>query len=385
MKKKKKSEKEDSVLIKMSKMRKFEEILKLGQVSASALGIKMFQKEVAKLVRKILQCKYFYLYLFDAKGNCLIREMWTKDGKVQRVVKCKIDPSTFVGTCAYECNMLNLVDFSYDIRAARMDEFLKSIECHSFLLSPLMLKGELIGVVKAINSNKRQFDDEDEFFMEAVSNQISIVLHNFHLVEGLQKQFLQTVHAMADAIGKKDSYTGGHTKRVECFVEMIAKEMGITYAEKVDLRLAAVLHDIGKIGIEDKILKKTSPLTDEEFRIMKKHPEIGYEILGHIDGLGKVVDGMRFHHERPDGTGYPYGLKGKEIPVIASIIAVADAFDAMISTRPYSKGCSPMDAYKEILNNRGTQFDEDVVDAFVKGMKKTKMYKIEQLEEKKVA
>ena len=385
MKKKKNPKKEESILIKISKMRKFEEILKLGQVSASALGLKMFQKEVGKLVKKILHCEYVHLYIFDAKKKVLVREMSTKDGKEQKVVQYKVDTSTFVGTCAYEHNMLNLADISKDIRTFRMDEFLRSIECHSLLLSPLMLKGEVIGVVKAINSEKRQFNDEDEFFMDAVSNQISIVIDNFHLVEGLQKQFYQTVQAMADAIGKKDSYTGGHTKRVEHFADMIAQEMDISHAERMDLRLASVLHDIGKIGIEDKILKKTSPLTDEEFKIMKKHPEIGFEILGHIDGLEKVVDGMRFHHERPDGKGYPYGLKRKEIPIIASIIAVADSFDAMISTRPYSKGRSPMEAYQEILNHRGTQFNEDVVDAFAKGLKKTKMYKLEKLEEKKVA
>ncbi len=377
--------KEGSILIKISKIRKFEEILKLGQVSASALGLKMFQKEVGKLIKKILLCEYVHLYLFHAKKKSLIREMWTKDGKEHKVIKYKIDKSTFVGTCAYEHNILNLVDIHNDIRFARLDASLKSIDIHSLLLSPMMLRGELIGVIKAVNSCKKEFDEEDEFFMDAISNQVSIVLDNFHLVDGLQKQFFQTAHAMADAIGKKDSYTGGHTKRVERFAEMIAKEMDLSHSERVDLRFASVLHDIGKIGIEDKILKKEAPLTNEEFKVMKKHPEIGFEILGHIDGFKKVVDGMRFHHERPDGKGYPYGLKGNEIPVIASIISVADSFDAMISTRPYSKGRSPMEAYQEILNHRGTQFDKNVVDAFVKGLKKTKMYRPQEVEEKKVA
>ena len=376
---------EESVLIRVSRMRKFEEILKLGQISASALGFKMFQKEVVKLVKKTLHCEDIHLYVFNKKKQVLERDVWPKDGKEHKIINYKIDSSTFVGTCASEHNLLNLVDIGNDIRSQRMDETLQKKKCHSFLIAPMVLQGELIGVIKGINSIRKKFNDEDEFFMEAVSNQVSIVLNNFKLIDGIQEQFLQTVQAMADAIGKKDSYTGGHTKRVEHFSEMIAVEMGLSHAEKMDLKLASVLHDVGKIGIEDKILKKDSELTKEEFEIMKKHPKMGFEILGHIDGLERVVDGMRFHHERPDGKGYPYGLAGKEIPLIASIISVADAFDAMISNRPYSKGISPMEAYQEITDHSGTQFDERVVDAFVKGLKKTKMYKLQIQKKKKAA
>jgi HD-GYP domain-containing protein (c-di-GMP phosphodiesterase class II) len=105
---------------------------------------------------------------------------------------------------------------------------------------------------------------------------------------------------------------------------------------------------------------------------------LGYEILQHIESLRNVTDGMRFHHERPDGKGYPFGLKGEEIPVIAQIISVADTFDAMISTRPYRKGLPPMVAYEEILKNSGTQFDAKVVDAFARAFRKTRMYKSEE-------
>jgi HD-GYP domain-containing protein (c-di-GMP phosphodiesterase class II) len=143
--------------------------------------------------------------------------------------------------------------------------------------------------------------------------------------------------------------------------------------------LAAVLHDIGKIGIEDKILKKRAPLTEDEFKVMKEHPALGYEILGHIESLSVVVDGMRFHHERPDGKGYPFGLKGDEIPLIASIISVADTFDAMISNRPYRKGLPPMVAWDEIVSNRGTQFCARVVDAFDRAFRKTKMYRPDKI------
>ena len=385
VKKEKTTDGEKSVLVRISKMRKFEEIMNLGQISASALGLRMFQKEIERTSKKILHCEKAHLYYYDTKEDVLVRDIWTKNGQEHKFIRYNIDKTTFVGTCAYEHNMLNLVDIYNDIRSKKMDESLDKMNCHSLLLSPLMLEGENIGVIKAINSNKRRFNDEDEFFMSAISNQTSIVLNNFNLVEKLRKQFFQIVKAMSDIIIKRDAYTGGHTKRVEHFSEMIAREMDLSHTDIMDLRLAAILHDIGKVGIEDKILKKKAPLTKEEFEIMKQHPKIGFEILGHIDGLEKVVDGMRFHHERPDGKGYPYGLSGKEIPLIASIVSVADAFDAMISKRPYSQGRSTMEAFYEIIEHRGRQFDPDVVDAFVRGFKKTKMYKIKEVKEKKVA
>ena len=180
---------------------------------------------------------------------------------------------------------------------------------------------------------------------------------------------------MVDAISKKDRYTAGHTRRVSHFAQQIGVEMGLSHMEMRQLRLSAVLHDIGKIGIEDKILKKSDKLNDEEFSIMKYHPRLGFEILGHIEGLEEVIDGMKYHHERPDGKGYPYGLKGDEIPLNAMIISVADTFDAMISTRPYRKGLPPMFAYEEILRFRGTQFSNNVVDSFEQAFKKTRMYK----------
>ena len=142
-----------------------------------------------------------------------------------------------------------------------MDESMKHLECHSLLLAPMFLQGEIVGVIKGINSIDKKFTSEDEFFIEAVANQISIVINNFKLVEKLHEQFIQVVQSLADAIGKKDAYTVGHTKRVGHFAEMIANEMDLPHHEMVDLKLSAVLHDVGKIGIEDKILKKSAPLT----------------------------------------------------------------------------------------------------------------------------
>jgi HD-GYP domain-containing protein (c-di-GMP phosphodiesterase class II) len=156
---------------------------------------------------------------------------------------------------------------------------------------------------------------------------------------------------------------------------MIAKNLNPALStEELDrIKLGAILHDVGKIGIEDKILKKEAPLDPYEWPVMKTHPELGYQIMKRVQGLKDVVAGMRFHHERWDGQGYPLGLKGEETPLIARIIAVADTYDAMISTRPYRKGLEPRVAYEEIVKNAGTQFCPQTVEAFKRAFAQGKM------------
>jgi HD-GYP domain-containing protein (c-di-GMP phosphodiesterase class II) len=142
------------------------------------------------------------------------------------------------------------------------------------------------------------------------------------------------------------------------------------------VKLGALLHDVGKIGIEDKVLKKDSALDAAEWKIMQKHPDLGYDIMGRVESLKDIIGGMRYHHERWDGKGYPLGLKGEEIPFLARIIAVADTYDAMVSTRPYRKGLKAEFAYDEIVRYSGTQFDPIVVEAFVQAYKIEKMGKL---------
>ena len=237
----------------------------------------------------------------------------------------------------------------------------------NMLCVPVVSKGNLIGVLEAINKlENEEFTREDLNLLETLSHQVAIAIENAQLYTKLKETFIQTASAMAGAIEAKDRYTGGHTKRVVQYSLAIGEHVALTPKQRENLKLAAVLHDIGKIGIDDKILKKQYALNDEEYEIMKNHPAIGYDILSQVDELKDIVDGARYHHERPDGKGYPYELQGDQIAKIASIISVADTFDAMVSTRPYRKGLDPQIAFAEITKHRGTQFDAEVVDAFVK-------------------
>ncbi|HOP62024.1 MAG TPA: HD-GYP domain-containing protein [Spirochaetota bacterium] len=182
--------------------------------------------------------------------------------------------------------------------------------------------------------------------------------------------FHQFVEGLTKTIELRDLYTSGHSKRVSELSELLAREMKLTEKECEYIHLAGHLHDIGKIGIPDGILLKTGRLSDAEFSVMQQHPVIGAEIFLNQKGLEKMAGIIRHHHERFDGKGYPDSLKGNEIPLGASIISVADSFDAMTTYRSYRSGIHPSDAVKEIILNRGTQFNPDIVDIFNKLYKK---------------
>ena len=180
----------------------------------------------------------------------------------------------------------------------------------------------------------------------------------------------EVVDALAAAVDAKDSYTCGHSERVAEISLAIAKEMKLSHEEQYLIHIGAHLHDVGKIGIPDAVISKPGRLTNEEFTLVKEHPIIGYHIVSKVKILQTVSLIVRHHHERIDGGGYPDGLAGETIPLGARIVAVADAFDAMTTTRTYKVSMSIPEALQELINCSGTQFDRDVVEVFVKIMKK---------------
>lgn len=180
----------------------------------------------------------------------------------------------------------------------------------------------------------------------------------------------QAARTILKALDVKDSYTFGHSMRVAYFSLVTGSEAGLSADEMSELELSAIFHDIGKIGTPDAVLNKPSRLSEEEFQVMKQHPEKSYEILKDFPMFDKIALNARFHHERYDGKGYPLGLKGEDIPVAARIILIADTFDAMTSTRPYRKGLPYEVAFDELLQFSGTQFDPHLVKCFIEGMRK---------------
>jgi HD-GYP domain-containing protein (c-di-GMP phosphodiesterase class II) len=183
-----------------------------------------------------------------------------------------------------------------------------------------------------------------------------------------QELFVNSIRALAAAVDAKDPYTRGHSERVARYSVAIARHMGLPADEIKMVRIAALLHDVGKIGIDDRILRKPTALTDDEFEIMKLHPVKGALIMGQIPQMKWIIPGMKYHHEKWDGTGYPDGLKAEEIPMLARIISVADTFDAMTTTRPYQKAMNSDYVVSRIRTFAGTRYDTRVIDALDKAL-----------------
>jgi HD-GYP domain-containing protein (c-di-GMP phosphodiesterase class II) len=180
-----------------------------------------------------------------------------------------------------------------------------------------------------------------------------------------QELFLETIRTLAAAIDAKDPYTRGHSERVSSYSMAISKHLGLSQDEVFRVRIASILHDVGKLGIRDGILNKPGGLTDEEFAVMRQHPDIGAQIMAPIRMLKDIIPGIRNHHETWDGTGYPDQLEGEGIPLVARIIGVADTFDAMTTTRPYQKAMELDFVLEKMRSMSGARFDPTVVDSLI--------------------
>jgi len=201
-------------------------------------------------------------------------------------------------------------------------------------------------------------------FNHMAENIESLVRKLKHALRQNQELFLETIRTLAAAIDAKDPYTKGHSERVSAYSMAIARHLGLGFDDVFHIRIAAILHDVGKLGIKDGILNKPGGLTDEEYEIMRRHPAIGAQIMTPISKLKTIIPGIRNHHETWDGNGYPDKLEGEQIPMVARIIGVADTFDAMTTHRPYQKAMTLKYVTDKIKAMAGTRFDPVVVDAF---------------------
>ncbi len=249
------------------------------------------------------------------------------------------------------------------------------------LIVPGFFRKELMVVFFIGNKiDNSSFNTEDMDFLMVLASDIVMAIQNAKLFDDIKKQLdvnkqllLNTVETLATAIDIKNSYTHGHTERVMKYsmtlFKYIPQELTKDHESfENSLRISALLHDIGKIGIPESILNKSDKLLPEEIKLIEKHPILGAEILEPIKEFKNISLGVKYHHERYDGKGYPCGLTGENIPLIATIISVADAYDAMTSDRPYRKGLEKDEAIKEIVANKNKQFNPVVVDAFLEAI-----------------
>lgn len=269
-----------------------------------------------------------------------------------------------------------LVDFYEEEDELVKEKYLKINNIKTYLLNkytplkmnkdyniPLVVKDTLVGAIEV--SNVEKFSSIDKNITKVFLVQLSIIIKNKVIDLENKKKSFGIIRSLAEAIEAKDNYTRGHSERVMKYGVKIAEKLSMEQEDIDKIKYAGVLHDVGKIGIPENILQKNGGLSDEEYAIIKTHPEKGAKILSHMSSLNEINEIVKYHHERIDGKGYPEGLKGEEIPLGAKILAIADTFDAMTSDRPYRKGL-PLEIVKiEIENNKGKQFDEKIADLVI--------------------
>lgn len=249
---------------------------------------------------------------------------------------------------------------------SKENPFYIPIETVTELAVPLKMQDQMIGIFYLASDKNIHYTEEEIGFFQHLSEVISSGIFNSRLYDDMENSYLQTVMSLANAIEAKDPYTKGHTERVADVSIKIAEALHLSKQEKEHLRFGAILHDVGKIGINGEVLRKHTGLDEDETDEIKAHPELGVRILEPVHFLKPVLSSIRHHHEKYDGSGYPLGLKGKEIPFKARIITIADAWDAMRSNRPYRDALPLAQAREELHRHAGTHFDPELVDAFIR-------------------
>jgi HD-GYP domain-containing protein (c-di-GMP phosphodiesterase class II) len=235
-------------------------------------------------------------------------------------------------------------------------------EIDNLVAIPIYISDEFHGVVICANGEALEHDDE---VLVALGDHAGAILENSRLHGELRGSYLATVKMLADAIEVKDPFLRGHSDEVSGLVRAMARRLELSGDRREQLIFGSLLHDVGKIGVSERILLKPGPLTDEEFSAIKLHPRIGYRLVSQVPLLQPVAPAILHHHERWDGNGYPSGLAGERIPLEARVVAIIDAFSAMVSDRPYRAAISVDDALAELERSAGTHFDPSLVEMFV--------------------
>ncbi|HEX7557233.1 MAG TPA: HD domain-containing phosphohydrolase, partial [Leptolinea sp.] len=280
---------------------------------------------------------------------------------------------SYAGRAALERQLIKIPNLQEEPENPFLISLLKDEGFQSYYGVPLIIKGQVKGVLEVFHRTRLNPDAEWFDFLNALTGQTAIAIENSTLFESLQHSNLEltqaynaTIEGWSRALDLRDKETEWHTLRVTEMTVELAQAFGMSADELVQVRWGAQLHDIGKMGVPDEILHKPGPLSDDEWVIMKMHPTFAYEMLSPIHYLRLALDIPYCHHEKWDGSGYPQGLRGKQIPLVARIFAVVDVWDALSSNRPYRPAWSEEKVREYIHNSSGTHFDPQVVKIFLR-------------------
>ncbi|HET6595705.1 MAG TPA: HD domain-containing phosphohydrolase [Anaerolineales bacterium] len=358
----------DQLKLKQSQLRA---LMSVGQVINSSLGLRQVLEEVMDSLISLMRAERGFLMLREPDGELAVRiargiahvNLDEEAFKVSRtVVRRVVESNAPVLTTNAQA------DPRFDGQMS-----IAAFQLRSILCVPLTLKAELIGVLYVDNrAHAGIFKENDLELISAFADQAAVAINSARLFEELQdshreleRAYQATLEGWVRALDLRDKETEGHTQRVTILTHRLARAMGVGDAELVHITRGALLHDIGKMAIPDGILLKPGQLTDEERKLIQKHPVYAYEMLSPIDFLVPAIDIPYCHHEKWDGTGYPRGLKQDEIPFAARIFPIIDVWDALTSDRPYRKAMAQEEVRRIIKADSGRHFDPLVVEAFL--------------------
>jgi len=353
-------------------------LYKMGLATNSIMDLDRLLDLIIKKTMETVEAKYGYILLLDKEEWSLelagahgLPQGSSKNGSVIPIKPGGVSHWVIVNN---EPLLLQNVDDSREFNRRSLLEF----DRDSVLCAPLSIKDDIIGTITMSNKlDETPFNKEDLELLSTIAAQASVAIHNAQLYEEQQRTYLNTVHALVSAIEASDPYTRGHSERVTRYSLALANQMGLDSTAVNRLEQAAILHDIGKIGIDVYLLHKVEKLDDRDFERLQKHPEIGDRILEPISFLKDIRKIIVQHHERFDGKGYPNSLQGDEILLEAKILSVADTYDAMTSNRPYRDALSHEVTIQEIRDHAGTQFDPTIANHFIEMFDDEKQFKPE--------
>jgi len=346
-------------------------LMGVGRAINSSLGLKRVLEEVMDTLIELMRAERGFLMLRNSEtGELSVRiargiahiNLDEESFKVSRTIVTRVSES---GEPILTTNAQDDPRFNSQMSIA-------AFQLRSILCAPLKIKNELIGVIYVDNRARSGIFQESELVMiKAFADQAAVAIDNAQLFENLQasnhelqEAYQATLEGWVQALDMRDKETEGHTQRVTILTERLARAMGVEGDALINIVRGALLHDIGKMAIPDGILLKPDKLTEAERTLIQKHPQYAYDMLKRIEFLLPAIDIPYCHHEKWDGTGYPRGLKGEEIPFAARIFPVVDVWDALISDRPYRKGYPQAEVRERIKADSGKHFDPRVVEAF---------------------
>jgi len=334
-----------------SMVKRLKKINEIGRVLTTMLESQELLKSIAKACAEVLNVDQAFLHLKD-ENNRLLTIKYVEGLGVDTTDEISVELSPIFEKIFQEDKPIRITNMS-------------GIKNKAVLATPLRFHGRTVGALIVQNKKDEEFSPEEMEILSTFANQAVVAIENAWLYERIKTSYLTTIQALINALEASDRYTKGHSERVRRLVTEFARYLGLSMKDIEILEHAAVLHDVGKIGIEDNVLKKPGLLNTEEYNLIKAHPVIGDEILAPIERFEDVREAVLQHHERYDGKGYPFGLAAEEISLKARILAIADVFDAMMTERPYRPAIPYEYVIKELKSQAGKQFDPHLVYAFI--------------------